>query len=471
MNELARSYRQWILSQELEGLRIEKVDDEHLRIHGDAAEGCANFYDMGEATVVELRLEARPSGEALFFLHFELEDLVRAQNLFAEMRLAYEKTLHTDVRHVLLCCSCGITTTFFANKLNDTARDLGVGYDFCAMPLEEAKRNGSNFVAVLLAPQVGHLRASVVAALPDTLVIELPASIFGAYDANAALHLVISAVTGERAAAASDLRMARDFDKSKRVLAVSYVHREDESTLSYSVLDRGERTISGMLVRPVFDPLVLDDLAATLHVKGYPPEEFDAVGIGVPGVVDEGVVHTGLGRGYERVELAKTLEERWGVPVFVDNNATAAAAGCYVSQRDWDDVAFHAQTIGVSACDEGLVIGGLPRAGFGGFAGNLRHLARDFSLSMELEDAAWRYDGTLELLACYLAATICVVAPQAIFVWCDLVPDMDELRDELRKRIPSDMVPTLVAVSDYDGLVLMGELSLCLQRLSNAKRD
>lgn len=59
-----------------------------------------------------------------------------------------------------------------------------------------------------------------------------------------------------------------------------------------------------------------------------------------------------------------------------------------------------------------------------------------------------------------------MVAPQAIFVWCDLVPDMDELREELHKTIPSLVIPELVAVSGYDGLVLMGELSLCLQRLA-----
>ena len=466
MSELAATYHQWILAQDIEDMSIEEKDDEHIDLRSDSVDGCANFYDIDDATIVELRLESRSGGEPLFFLHFELLELERAQMLFNEMRQTYEKTFNTSVRHVLLCCSCGITTTFFANKLNETARTLEVDYDFCAMPLDQAKEQGSEFVAVLLAPQVGHLRQSVVEALPNTLVIELPVSIFGAYDATAALNLVIGAVSGARAAARSDLRMARDFDRSKCVLAICYVYREDESTLSYSVLDRGERSISGMLVRSHFDTLILDDLAATLRVAGYPPDGFDAIGIGVPNMTDKGVLLTRLEHGYARFDLAQVMRERWGVPVFVDNNATAAAAGCYVSQGEWDDVAFHAQTIGVPACDEGLVIGGLPRAGLCGFAGSLKYLSHDFSLSMDLNEAAWRYDGTLELVARYLAATICVVAPQAIFVWCDLVPDMEELREELHKTIPSLVIPQLVAVSDYDGLVLMGELSLCLQRLA-----
>ena len=466
MSELAATYRQWILAQDIEGMSIDEKDDEHIDLHSDSVDGCANFYDIDGVTIVELRLESKAGSEPLFFLHFELLDLGRAQELFNEMRQAYERTLRTEVRHVLLCCSCGITTTFFANKLNETAQSLEVDYDFCAMPLDQAKQQGAGYVAVLLAPQVGHLRQTVVEALPNTLVIELPASIFGAYDATAAINLVISAVSGARAAATSDLRMARDFDHSKCVLAISYVYRADESTLCYSVLDKGERSISGMLVRPQFDTLILDDLAATLRVAGYPPSKFDAIGIGVPSMVDKGVILTRLEHGYSQFDLAQVMRERWGVPVFVDNNATAAAAGCYVSQNKWDDVAFHAQTIGVPACDEGLVIGGLPRAGLHGFAGSLKYLAHDFSLSMDLGDAAWRYDGMLELVARYLAATICVVAPQAIFVWCDLVPDMDELREELHKTIPGLVLPQLVAVSDFDGLILMGELSLCLQRLA-----
>lgn len=467
MNDAANTYRNWILEQGIAGCTLKSLDDEHIQIDSEVATGCANFYDIDGTTIIELRLEHKMSGESAFFLHFELEDMDRAKKLFKEMCQVHERMLSNETNHVLLCCSCGITTTFFANKLNENAQSLGLNYDFRAMPLEVAKTTGSEFVAVLLAPQVGHMRKDVVEALPDTLVVELPASIFGAYDAPAALNLVVNAVTGARRAAVSDLRMARDFDHSKCVLAVSFVHREDEPTLSYCVLDRGKRTLSGMLVRQTFDERVLDDVVAALRVAGYQPDQFDAVGIGVPGIVDNGEVLTLHDGSAFNFQLAEYASERWGVPAFVDNNATAAAAGCYVSQTDWDDVAFHAQTVGVPACAEGLVIGGLPRAGRRGFAGSLKYLAGDFSLSMDLKDAAWHYNGMLELIACYLAATICVAAPQAIFVWCDLVPDMDDLREELGKRIPADMLPELVPVSDYDGLVLMGEMSLCLQRLSS----
>ena len=40
--------------------------------------GWVNFYDIDGACIVELRLERVLDGEPAFFLHFELEYIVRA---------------------------------------------------------------------------------------------------------------------------------------------------------------------------------------------------------------------------------------------------------------------------------------------------------------------------------------------------------------------------------------------------------
>ena len=313
---------------------------------------------------------------------------------------------------------------------------------------------------------VGHRLKEVQTALPGVTVIELPASVFGTYDANGALRLLLEAMQQKRLVAKSDLRFARGFDHTKSVLSLSYVERFDEPTLSYVVLDKGEEKLRGVLVRSKFDlETSLNDLLVTLKLNDYSIESFDAVGIAVPGVVHHGKAEMWSPSGNVRMDIQSYLNERLGVPVFVDNNATAAAAGCYVSQDKWDDLVFHAQPVGNPACDEGYVLKGQPRIGRNGLDGNLRHLADRFALSMDLDEAAWRYDGMRELTANYLSTVICTIAPKAIFVWCDLLPDMDELHSELAKIVPEDAIPELVPVSDYDELTLMGELALCLQRL------
>lgn len=468
MNDLAQAYRQWIMAQQIEGCTLSETDKGNIVLENDLVKGWVNFYDIDGSTIVELRLERVLDGEPAFFLHFELEDLVRAQNLFGEMAQVVDEVTHHEVRHVLLCCTCGVTTTFFSNKLNELAQGFGVDYDFTAQPIESAKKNGAQYAAVLLAPQVGHQRKEVAEALPNVPVIELPGKIFGAYDAAAALRLVVDALSGARSAPSEDTLMpARDYDKTKRVLALSYIHREDEPTLSYLVLDHGEFALSGMLVRRSFTIDTLKDLAATLRVEGWKTSEFDAIGIAVPGIVDNGVVINHRNGEEVRFDLAAKLAEIWHTQVYVDYNACAAAVGCYVSQDKYDDVVFHAQAIGVADGEQGYVVGGEPLVGRGGRSGHVGPLAQGYALGMGLDDAAWRVNGMRELVARYLSNVICTLAPQAIFVWCDLLPDMDELREELLKTLPIASIPELIDVADYDGCVLTGELSLCLRRLAH----
>lgn len=467
MNELAAAYRTWILAQTIDGCQIVSQDGGGVLIEHEVVKGWVNFYDIDDNVIVELRLERVLDGEPAFFLHFELEDLVRAQQLFGEMADAIFDMTHREVRHVLLCCTCGVTTTFFANKLNEIAKTIGVDYDFSAVPIEMAKESGAEYAAVLLAPQVGHQRKAVVEALPGTPVIELPGKIFGAYDANAALRLVIDALSGSRSAPEDvEMRVVREYDRTKRVLALSYVHREDEPTLSYRVLDHGTVALTGMLVRRNIDIRTLDDLAATLRVQGWKMEEFDAVGLAVPGIVD-GASVIEIRDGQEiRFDLGDRLEELWGTKVYIDYNASAAAVGCYVTQDAYENVAFHAQAIGRMDGEEGYVVGGKPMLGRKGRSGHLGSIAQGFRLSMDLEDAAWRVNGMRELVGHYLSCLACTVAPDVVYVWCDLLPDMDELHEELAKTLPESAIPELVDVADFDESVLVGELALVLRRLA-----
>ncbi|MDO4797723.1 MAG: hypothetical protein Q4A01_06860 [Coriobacteriales bacterium] len=470
MDSLKNDFRSWMLSQHIDDCTIAAGDDDRISLESAVAHGTVGFYDLDDEVVVEMRVEKMADNSPAFFLHFALNDLGRAKELFGEMASVMDQMLHQTVRHVLLCCTCGMTTTFFAEQLNEQAQEMGIGYDFCAKSVDEAKRCGSEYAAVLLAPQVGYERKAIIAAVPDTLVMEIPARVFGTYDAAAALRLLLDAFDEARSAAASDLRVARDFDHSKRILSICYAYRSDEPTLSYRVLDQGKVSVGGMLILPTLDLLMLDDLAATLQVAGYPVDTFDAVGVAFPGVVDEGVVPMRIQGHTTKFDLAGLLRKRWGIPAYVDNGATAAAAGCYVSQTEWDSVAFHAQPVGVVACDQGYVVDGHPMVGRAGFSGNLKYLAKDYALSMDLDDAAWRFDGTRELVARYLCTTVCTMAPQAIYVWCDLMPIEEEIREEMAKTLPEEAIPPLVSVADYDGLMLVGEFALCLQRLAEEEQ-
>ena len=466
--DLMEQFYGWITSQTIDGATITGIDSEHIKIDSTDLTGEVNFYDINSTIVVEERVEDKKTQETTFFLHYELTDIEFAKQSFQDVA-DFVASNKNQIKHVLLCCTCGMTTTFFANKLNEKAELIGIKYDFKALPVTEAIEHGNSYAAVLLAPQVGYAEKDIREACPDALIIPVPPTMYGAYDVGAVLQLLIETVTNARHDAVENLRMARDIDNTKRVLAISWVHRNDEPTLSYRVLEKGEITSSGMFVKKHFNRKVLADLVSMLAVDGYSPDSFDAVGLAIPGEVEGGMVTKRRANGaVTHIDYGAILSQIFGNTLIrVDNNASAAAAGCYITQDVYDNLCFHAQEIGKVACDQGYIINGKPHVGHRGFAGSLHYVASNFRLSMPAEQAAWKIDGSLELVTRYLANTICLLSPDAIFVWADLVPGMDELREEIIKEgIPKDVMPELIGVSQYDDLTLIGELALCLQGLA-----
>lgn len=142
------------------------------------------------------------------------------------------------------------------------------------------------------------------------------------------------------------------------------------------VLDeRGQVAAEHRVPTPDTGPAILDAIAsvvAALGASGLP------VGVGLPGLVDrDGCLRFAPNLpGVVDVAVRVELERRLGVPVAVDNDATAAcwaerqlgaAAGC-------DDVVVVTLGTGIGG---GVVSGGQLQRGANGFAGEIGHMVVD----------------------------------------------------------------------------------------------
>ena len=81
------------------------------------------------------------------------------------------------------------------------------------------------------------------------------------------------------------------------------------------------------------DDAILALARKAVHAGGARPEEIVRLGIGIPGAVDRthGVVlHTPNIR-MENTPLARQIQEKWPVPVALENDAGCAAAGEYLA--------------------------------------------------------------------------------------------------------------------------------------------
>lgn len=470
MDDIGAQFREWVLAQRVLGLRPTQVDANHLRIETLAATAEINLYPFeGAQEIAEYRIVRPEGGDASFYLHFMLDDMERAEELFSQMveSLAEEETRGTT--HVLLSCTSALTTSLFAQKLNETAQALSLDYDFHAKPVEVAVGDCEPYAAVLLAPQVAHLRREMMRAHPDALVFEIPAKIFGSYDAVGAMRLLLRALRDAAEADTSEesrLCAVRDLHDDKRVLAITFFLMRDHTELGYRLYDKGEVVTEGAVCKPTFDYRDIEDLLETISVREVDMNTLDAIGIAVPGVTRRGFVSLpGIVEG--DVDVGIALSKRFGLPVYVDNNCNAAAAGCYVSQTECENLQFYRHVFGHPAGGMGTIIDGKLLKGHGNLAGEPKYFERFFWDAESADEVFWTTEGIQRVAVEVCVTSAAIVAPDAIYVAVDTVDDAQEFRAELVAQLGETYAPQVYIVNDYTERVYLGTLAMALQKLHN----
>lgn len=196
-------------------------------------------------------------------------------------------------------------------------------------------------------------------------------------------------------------------------------------------LEHGECRPTGRDAGP---EAVLDRLAAFAEdLLLAAPEPVAAVGVAVPGLVDEaaGVARASVNLGWRDVPLRRRLQDRLDLPVAVahDVRAAARAEGAFGAARGCGDWLLVTLGTGVGAA---VVLGGRPSGGAHGTGGELGHLvvrpdgppcacgARGCVESLASASAVERRYGTGES-AREVVSRAAAGEPRAVAVWQETV--------------------------------------------------
>ncbi len=122
----------------------------------------------------------------------------------------------------------------------------------------------------------------------------------------------------------------------------------------------------------------VEAITALAAASGVAVEDFESVGVGIPGAVDSeiGRVSHAVNLGIEELELGAKLSGLLGVPVRVENDVNAAALGAFhlLGMPDTSSMAYLNLGTGLAA---GLVLKGELWRGSRGTAGEIGHIPVD----------------------------------------------------------------------------------------------
>jgi glucokinase len=138
---------------------------------------------------------------------------------------------------------------------------------------------------------------------------------------------------------------------------------------------RAQRTVAGLDQRELLD-VTVDAVREVLEASGG---EVEAVGFGIPVLMDQrtGIAVVGINTPLANIAFGDVMTERLGLPVFVDNDANAAAIAEHRAgaARGASEVVLITLGTGIGG---GLILGGRPYRGAIGAAAELGHIVIEF---------------------------------------------------------------------------------------------
>lgn len=449
-----QSFLAYIEGQKKKGYHVHIFKEDgavHAEIKSGNACGFVTIYEITEQIVVELQVRNLLSDEAAFYLHFELQEIGHAKELFDEMMRVLGNVKQKKRKKILLCCTSGLTTSFFVMKLQEACRVLELELDFQAVDYNRLFMSGFDCDAVLLAPQIAFMQDKVKEILRTCPVAVVPAGIFGTYDVTGLLQFADKVVEdGDQTQQEQNLASDQiGLDMEGDALCVAVFLDDHSVRLVYRIYRHGTCKKTGQVLKESYR---LRDLEDFLDVVLKERDEIHTVIICTPGILQEGRL-TFKQPGICNVEVQHRFERRYHRAFCFVNDADAMALGYYGMHEGIGDVSFYFHPLASRTSGVGSIVNGTLLEGKHGIAGEMQYIAKLLRYSKDPRKLAMTPEGTLEVVAKYLAIIIAELDPAIIVVYCNMVPDMEELRSEIGKYIKLSLVPQLVKV--YDPLPYM----------------
>lgn len=463
---MKKIYKNWILNHKIDGVKIFS-QNENILIETNFARGEINFYEL-EVQIVEMSVNTLEDDENKFYLHFELKDLSHAKELFKEMLEVLESLEKQPKIKILLCCTSGLTTNFFKDKLNEASKILSLNFEFNAVSFSKLYATAYDYSIILLAPQIYFQFDSVKKNLSEKLVLKVPAKIFASYDTGKLFEFVRTEIdkrqhtTEERAIA----KAVGEIKNNSAILSVAVMPFAHQTRIAYRIYERGEILKSETVIKGKLN--VIRDVEDILDTISHRCKKIDIVGIAIPGGIHDGHVDLDDRMIDPKINLKKLLEEKYKIPVIIHNNLRGAVLGFYAQQDKYKNIVFMSQPRGYLIGGQSILIDGKVLSGAHNNSGEIKFLMRSQIENHEhREHLCNDSERILEIICFEIRAAISIADPELICVRSEMTPDLEKIKEKLSEYVPKEFLPKFVYINDAEmaEYILLGQMILCLEIL------
>lgn len=127
----------------------------------------------------------------LFYLHYQLVNLSQGQKLFYDFYEALTKHRKQFPVKIVLCCSGGLSSTFFATKLAELISLKHLNYEIIPIGFYQLDSSYLDCDALYLAPQISFLEPKAMNIVKNKVPVRtISASIYATYNYRGLLDMI-----------------------------------------------------------------------------------------------------------------------------------------------------------------------------------------------------------------------------------------------------------------------------------------
>ncbi len=448
----------WVLNQTNSFYRCFKGKENEIILETDNSQGIITFNKFN---IIELTVINKVKQQPEFYLHFQMKNLNHAKMLFEEMVETIAKVSNTPATKILLCCSGGLTTGFFAQKINETAKYLDLDIEANATRYLDVYEKGVDYDYILLAPQISYLCANIQKVLKKQKVLNIPPKVFTKYDVLKILRF-ISNNSNDNLNLNFDhsrLLIKRNIKLDTMILCISIYQNSSKVYIDYRIYDNNKQIIHENEI--IKQTIAIEDIYDVLDIVLVQYPAIKKVAISMPGIINDGHVASSFVKNANNRDIKQDLLDRYHKDFIIANDINAAAIGYYGVQDKINSFCFLFQPIGIDA-GLGTVINGELIQGNFHLAGEVKFLP--LALSDDRNKLNKTPEGINELVYKMIIAISSIIAPRVFVIYSDLVADVAYLKEKVEARFNQEVAGFKIEIYKVENLqeyILAGLMMLC----------
>ncbi|MFQ6875469.1 MAG: ROK family protein [Coprobacillus cateniformis] len=455
-------FKEWVLMQDQANYKI-RLDSHNANIIVIETNYSYSEVTFNTMNIIELSVTNTFTNEIEFYLHFQMKTMKHAIELFHEMLESIHKLIHRPITKILLSCSGGMTTSFFAEKMNEAAKLLYLNFEVSAIGYNQLYNVGGDYDVIMLAPQISYMHAKVQEILKDQVVIKIPPQVFAKYDVGKTLGIIRDAMDQRKASQiepTAPISLFKAVHNDVKILTLSLFRNSNRVHIAYRVYgEQNDILLDNEIIK---SNVVIQDIFDVLDTVFLKYKDLNVIGISTPGIINDGFVSSSNVNGFGDIDLYNILTQRYQQSFIITNDVNTAAVGYYASQDRYSSITFLFQPTSFYA-GAGTIINGQLIKGRLHLAGEVQYLPLNLSNDKLILNKT--PEGAIELVAKTILSIISVISPDTIILSCVLIPQVHELKKELERYVPAQYVPDIIKVEDIQEYILLGLMILCARSL------